>query len=151
MTTERIGFTGTRSGLTRPQMRALTAYFRRREGAFEFHHGGCVGADEDAVLIVLDLPKATARLVCHPGPRSRYSSFVCNLSVHHGECRDPLPYLVRNRNIVNETELLIACPAGPEERRSGTWSTVRYAWRVGRPAVIVRPDGVVEGTGEPAE
>jgi len=60
------------------------------------------------------------------------------------EERAPKPYLVRNRDIVEETELLIAAPANAiEHLQSGTWSTVRCARRSGRPISIIRPDGTV--------
>ena len=37
-------------------------------------------------------------------------------------------YLNRNHNIVDASEILIACPAQTEEViRSGTWATIRYA------------------------
>jgi hypothetical protein len=56
----------------------------------------------------------------------------------------------RNHDIVDETELLIACPGELAEAvRSGTWATVRYARKLGRPIVIFWPDGSV--TGEPAK
>jgi len=46
------------------------------------------------------------------------------------------------QGIVRETELLIAAPAEfSEQHRSGTWSTVRYARRLGRPVQIIGPDG----------
>jgi predicted Rossmann fold nucleotide-binding protein DprA/Smf involved in DNA uptake len=42
--------------------------------------------------------------------------------------------------------VLVACPREEhgEETRSGTWSTVRYARRVGRPVIVVRPSGRIE-------
>src|SRR5262245_41796084 len=53
----------------------------------------------------------------------------------------PYFYLVRNRDIVEETDLLIAAPANAVEHlQSGTWCTVRYARRSGRHSII-RPDG----------
>lgn len=52
--------------------------------------------------------------------------------------------LDRNRDIVEAAEVLIACPDGPERQRSGTWATIRHALRVGKPVVIVWPDGRVE-------
>jgi hypothetical protein len=54
------------------------------------------------------------------------------------------PYLSRNKDIVLETELLIATPGEEEEQiRSGTWSTVRYARSLKRMINIVLPDGRV--------
>ena len=44
------------------------------------------------------------------------------------EALAPLPYLTRNKQIVDASEVLVACPqSAKEEMRSGTWSTVRYA------------------------
>ena len=43
----------------------------------------------------------------------------------------------------DETDMLVACPKGPEEVRSGTWSTVRFARKRGKRIVIIMPDGTV--------
>jgi hypothetical protein len=64
-----------------------------------------------------------------------------------GDCDDEWPvrpYLDRNREIVDNTDVLVACPAGPEERRSGTWSTIRHALRWGVPVILCWPDGRAE-------
>jgi predicted Rossmann fold nucleotide-binding protein DprA/Smf involved in DNA uptake len=44
---------------------------------------------------------------------------------------------------VNETGVLVAMPDGPEELRSGTWATVRYARKQGKDGRIIYPDGLV--------
>jgi len=42
----------------------------------------------------------------------------------------PKPYLTRNKDIVRDTEMLVAAPADETEViRSGTWSTVRAVSR----------------------
>jgi outer membrane protein insertion porin family len=51
--------------------------------------------------------------------------------------------LDRNRAIVDSCDVLIACPKGPEEQRSGTWATVRYARKQKKRIVIIWPDGEV--------
>jgi hypothetical protein len=49
-------------------------------------------------------------------------------------------YLDRNRDIVDNCDLLIATPKETTEvLRSGTWSTVRYAKKIGKPIVIIEP------------
>jgi len=51
-------------------------------------------------------------------------------------------YLVRNQHIVNQADVLIATPGEfKEQRRSGTWSTVRKARAKGITVHIVTPDG----------
>jgi hypothetical protein len=56
---------------------------------------------------------------------------------------DPLPYLERNKKMVDNSELLLALPIGVETLRSGTWSTVRYARKLGKPIVIIWPTGSI--------
>ena len=56
----------------------------------------------------------------------------------------PSPNLVRKRDIVDKTELLVTAPADAVEHlQSRTWPTVHYARRLGRPISIIRPDGSV--------
>ena len=51
-------------------------------------------------------------------------------------------YLERNRDIVDACDILIACPRTlKEELRSGTWATVRYARKVGKPVAILWNNG----------
>lgn len=55
---------------------------------------------------------------------------------------EPRPPLERNRDVVDASDVLLACPGGmAEEQRSGTWATIRYARKAGKPVVIVWPDG----------
>ena len=52
----------------------------------------------------------------------------------------PRDYLDRNKDIVNNCDLLIAAPKeNTEVLRSGTWSTVRYAKQLGVTVVIIEP------------
>lgn len=102
----------------------------------EAHHGLCVGADEqfDAMLAY------SIGCVVHGHPpinRSKMADITCDV-MHEAK-----EYLPRNRDIVDATTWLMAAPKGPEEQRSGTWSTVRYARRLGRSITIVMPDATI--------
>jgi len=133
MTAAALGFTGTRHGMT-PAQRAAVAEIIRN--AKILHHGDCLGADREAHDI------ATAHrawVVVHPPATPQWRAF-CPGHEH----RTPKQYLKRNRDIVDETDELLAAPEGPAALRSGTWATVRYALSVGRRVTIVWPDGSAE-------
>lgn len=128
----KIGFTGTQLGMTGAQKEALRRLLAGKEG--EFHHGECIGADDEANAIA-----RAARLwtVGHPPTDQKKwaKPFV-------DERRKAKPYLDRNKDIVLETEVLVAAPAsGTEQLRSGTWSTVRFARKLGRKIVLIATDG----------
>ena len=54
----------------------------------------------------------------------------------------PKDYLVRNKDIVDQSKILIACPeTAYEKSRSGTWSTINYAKRKKRKILIIFPSG----------
>ena len=136
----RVGFTGTREGMTDNQRSAFGLWVYAR-GIAEFHHGACLGADEHAVAIVDDEAVPHPRIVAHPGDWGpMVSTSATAVSAEVRACR---PHLERNRTIVDSCDLLTACPRGPEEQRSGTWATIRYARKVGRKIVIFWPDGEV--------
>lgn len=100
----------------------------------EFHHGDCIGADQQAALMAKDLG---IRLICHAPENDSLRAHVVS-DVY----RVPLPYLERNMEIVNECDLLLACPKETDEiTRSGTWATLRYARSQRRSRVIIFPDG----------
>lgn len=52
---------------------------------------------------------------------------------------EPKPYLQRNKDIVHECDILIAVPVDPlvEEKRSGTWTTIRYARKLNKQIIII--------------
>lgn len=132
----KVGFTGTQDGMTLAQ-RAACWNILDDLVPDEFHHGLCIGADEEAHGLVLQFPSCEVH--GHP-PLNMSKMAKCQCDVLHA----PKEYLVRNRDIVDATERLIATPKGAEELRSGTWSTVRYARTLGRRLYIVMPDGKVE-------
>ena len=109
-------------------------------GVWEFRHGACVGADEEMAA------RSSARglwTVAHPPINERLlSSRALEVS---DELEDADEYLARNRAIVDAVDVLVALPRRfVEERRSGTWATVRYSRQVLTPVVIVWPDGTVD-------
>ncbi len=147
----RLGFTGTRDGLTEKQYNTLVRCIRAREGEtinsdFFFSgkprmwdtllHGDCIGADLEAhnIAVVARIP-----INVYPPTDNKHRVF-CD-----GEwTAQPQSYLDRNKAIVNRSDALIACPKGPEELRSGTWSTVRYARKQKKTVYIIYPDGRIE-------
>lgn len=130
----RIGFTGTREGMTKLQRLALEWLLDDRFG--EFHHGDCVGADAEAHAIAT---AAKFKTHSHPPDNETMRAFT-KASVEH----EPLPYLERNKAIVHACSTLIAAPATTAEHiRSGTWSTVRYARANGVPVAVIYPNGIV--------
>jgi len=140
----RVGFTGTREGFTEPQLGAFRSWFTGKV-AVEFHHGACVGADAGAVWAIHGT-REVQLIAAHPG------DIPALTDTDAMKASDTIsgfrPCLARNRDIVDAADVLLACPKGPEERRSGTWSTIRYARRCRKPVVIFWPDGSI--TEEPA-
>ncbi|HEY8864588.1 MAG TPA: hypothetical protein VIO37_10510 [Candidatus Dormibacteraeota bacterium] len=69
------------------------------------------------------------RIVIHPPDNGRLRAFRGKEgSSAEVEIRPVKPYLERDRDIVADVELLIACPGEFHEiNRSGTWYTVRRA------------------------
>jgi len=122
------GFTGSSRGMSHGQCHVLKLLLKHY-GVTRLHHGMCIGGDFQANNIARGLGIAT---VGHPPVnRSKYCPCVCD------EVRLIKEYLVRNRNIVDEAEFLFVGPDQPEYLRSGTWSTKRYAEKIGKPFHIL--------------
>src|SRR5262245_51409660 len=135
-----IGFTGTQGGMTKAQKYRLADELagvqRVSGGDWSFHHGDCIGADEEAHVIAGSLG---AEIWLHPpiNDKKRAHCTPCKVRLA------PMKYLHRNRAIAVACTVLIAAPKGPEELRSGTWSTVRYARQLKKTIRIIMPDGTV--------
>lgn len=128
----KIGFTGTQQGMNDNQKYLFGNHLKDIKG--EFHHGDCIGADAQAHEIAIRLGLEP---VIHPPDIMRKRAFKTALQI-----RKSKPYLDRNKDIVNETELLVAAPKEMEmQLRSGTWSTIRYARKLKKNALILYPNG----------
>jgi hypothetical protein len=55
---------------------------------------------------------------------------------------EPKSFLARNRDIVDETDMLIATPATKKET-GGTWYTINYSRKQKKKRMIVYPDGSI--------
>ena len=134
----KIGFTGTRFDVTPLQREKLTEVLQELKKTHkEFHHGGCYGADVTARDIAISLKIPT---ICHPGSAWQYQN-----SMHIDEKTHMIyPFLERDIMIVEATDILVAIPRlMKEEKRSGTWTTVRAARKRNKPVIICWPDGSI--------
>lgn len=145
-----VGFTGTRHGMTEAQasyVRTLLEKFRSDIFESRFHHGNCVGADDEALDIANELDYYT---IAHPTnmPALQIPVFKSHESMNY---RQPL---ARNRDIARVADVVIAAPketAWPKSiRGSGTWYTIEHCRKqnVKRRCIIVWPDGMYQIEGE---
>ena len=115
----KLGFTGTREGMT-PAQRVAFHRFLTGKIITEFHHGGCVGADQEAAGLVS--VRHDAAIVEHLG--------------------QPGTYFKRNREIVDVCDMLVGVSLTPHRLTSGgTWYTIDYAIKAGKPVHVIWPDG----------
>ena len=136
----KIGFTGTRNGMLSMQRKKFDIDLDMVQEhsldpfANEFHHGDCVGADADGHDVA---DEHNFHIVIHPPVKNDLRAWKDG-----DEVREPNTYFARNRNIVNETDILYACPPTDEElKKGGTWYTINYARKVGKPVRIFWPYG----------
>lgn len=129
----RIGVTGTRSGMNERQLRAVLEFMGGFDPAeTELHHGDCVGADAEVAEMANMLGMRT---VCHPPEKDDLRAWHVS-----DETRKPLSYFARNRNIVDETELLLVVPYQDQHQTNGgTWYTHDYAKKKGKAVEVFLP------------
>ena len=101
----------------------------------EFHHGDCLGSDEESHKIVRNI--GFWRVTIWPPIDPKWRAW-CTADVLKLE----QPYLKRNRSIMNATSLLIATPKS-ELEKGGTWYTINFARSRRKRVLIVWPDGEI--------
>lgn len=138
----RLGFTGTRNGMTDDQIVTFTSVVGRLNPR-EFHHGDCIGADSNAHAIVKHVTP-TCKIHLHPPIKDKTRAFCEGYTIAY----EPKEYIERDHDIVDAVDTLVAIPKGfEEEQRSGTWATVRYARKKSTVRVIIIwPDGTMNQT-----
>lgn len=136
-----VGFTGTRRGMTEAQKNTLRDWLRHTAPLF-FHHGDCIGADQQAHEIAANLG---IDIVLHPPLNPKYRAFCSKGVVQTFPEKE---YLVRNVDIVEASGGspifdMFAAPSGYDEimRGSGTWSTIRLAHASNVSLCVIWPSG----------
>jgi len=130
-----VGFTGTRAGMTEAQKKVVARLLEEHKPS-EVHHGDCIGADAQFHQIAGNIP-----IVGHPASEvGEQRAFCLNFSRIH----ESKPPLERNRDIVTASDIMIATPKESREvLRSGTWATIRYAFKANKQIYIILPDGTL--------
>lgn len=141
-----VSFTGTRADMTKAQAGRCMAVLRHLTPAYVCH-GGCRGADRTfhrlvALVFGTDVPRhiypgdnAQLRWALEDGQLTERELSV--LAIPSDD------YLKRDRLMVRLAAYVIATPKGTKEqmRGSGTWASIRYARKLGKPRCIIWPDG----------
>jgi hypothetical protein len=153
----RLGFVGVRRGLTLDQFQAVSRIVVAQRGrgsltGIEVAHrsnNGWAGADFSRITRWM---KSVPKLVLHDcgGPEPETPSLSAESMASWAdftiEATSVPPW---NREIVDESDVLLACPPiAEEEIRSRTWATIRYARNAGKYVVVVYPDGTVDAGGQ---
>lgn len=134
----KLGFTGTRDGMTEAQRATFTDLVKRLLPS-HFGHGDCIGSDDQAATIV-DEVVPDVYITCYPP----IDDDLRANNTHHDEIRKPKTYFARNRDIVDENDAMVATPREmSHQSRGGTWYTVDYAKKKGKEVYIVYPDGSI--------
>lgn len=140
MNTISLGFTGTQKGMTPDQKEMVRRYLyqiSKITKKFFAHHGDCIGADKNFHDIVSEINDSC--IIIHP-PKNPIKRAFCK----GNELKEEKEYLDRNKDIINECDMLIATPGEYTERlRSGTWSTIRKARKAKKDIIIIFPNGNV--------
>lgn len=150
-----IGFTGSQSGMTQFQKDELFKILSMKECS-EFIHGDCIGSDAEANNIALSV--GVKLFTIHPPSNSHKRAFCFDPNKRFLWNRINTPfveignegvkvrwmpieaYLERNKRIVDSVSLMIATPKEfTHTVRSGTWSTIRYAWKNKKDIIIIPP------------
>jgi hypothetical protein len=140
----RIGFTGTRHGMSKTQFNKVAELLATfiTDGPSTFNHGQCIGSDCEAASLAYSLGYV---VIAHPGYSPKYPNWRGSRGSfdQNNIILPEKPFLDRDHDIVNESDVVVATPNQKEEqRRSGTWATIRYARKTSL-VIIVFPDGSV--------
>ena len=144
-----VGFTGTRNGMSAEQLEGVKRILEILSQKLDFVglHGDCIGADADFDSMCKEVESKT---------RIRPCTFE-NIRAYceSEEISEPKRPMQRNRDIVADANIMIACPPNDVEikKGSGTWATIKFSRKAKKLLFIVFPDGKcsIENTAENQE
>lgn len=139
-----VGFTGTRNGMTHEQIVGVLRFLHELtlspmvKDPIVALHGDCVGADADFDALCRGLGIKTT---CRP---CEFRSMRANTAAE--QIAEPVAPMARNRAIVADADVMVACPPNKERiaKGSGTWATIGFSQKAKKPLLIVYPDGDTE-------
>lgn len=137
----KIGFIGTRHGMSESQKAAFEEFIQSKEFT-EFHHGDCIGSDKQAHEIVDHFRKDSQKdikIIGHP-PKSQKTRAYCDFDIE----MIPDTFYNRNHHIIEATDIFVANPDVSERVKSGTWDSIRYARRMKKSVYIIHKSGRIE-------
>lgn len=127
-----IGFTGNRYGLSLEQKNNIKTLFDNCQNII-VSHGDCIGSDTDFHNLCIEYRNnnhhKSLKIQIFPPDNNSLRGF------NNGDILMPeKPYLKRNDDIIKNSQILIACPIDKTKEilRSGTWSTIRKAKKLGK-------------------
>lgn len=132
-----VGFTGSREGMSERQKRDFENTMKTLAPSV-FRHGACVGADREAHDIVRGLfPASVCAIAVYPSTNARMTDQFCIDDAD--ELFPPRPALLRDKDIVDAAEYMVATPKTDHEiLRSGTWATIRMTERAKKPLIKLK-------------
>lgn len=132
----KIGVTGTRNGMSLVQKNIVKEVLSGLPSNSELHHGDCIGVDAEVAEIAREFG---FRVISHPPEKDELRAFHKS-----DEIRESYNYLRRDRNIVDETEMLLVVPMHTEwQPKGGTWYTHDYAKKKNKPLEIIWPESKI--------
>lgn len=145
-----IGFTGNQLGMSRRQMKVFkTIMMNLLMNVRTFQHGGCIGSDKQAHDIIFEIRNNISINLTYPlsenvkiivRPSNNLAKRADCVLDAGDELLDEKPPLERDMDIAKNCDILFVTPRTlREERRSGTWATVRYARKLGKMVVVLDP------------
>lgn len=135
----KVGFTGTREGMTDAQFATLCDLLDKWD-VEAFAQGDCIGADAQANYAAVTMGQHPVIHVFPPdNPKLRaWTSMDDMFTVVHEE----KSYAARNQDIVDFADVLVAAPKSyQEQQHSGTWQTIRMAWKANKVVFVLGPKG----------
>ncbi len=137
-----LGITGTRNGM-RDKQKLVVRFIAGFLLPDEAHHGDCLGADAEFHDIVREETKAI--IVVHPPSNPKNRAFKQGDFIMKEK-----PFMVRDDDIIDESDLMLATPFQFEEqgRGSGTWAVIRHTRKARKPLIIIWPDGTFTAEGD---
>lgn len=148
-----IGFTGSQKGMTPFQKNTLKELLELKQ-CTEFCHGDCIGSDAEANEIAFDFgvrvfsifPPLNSKKRAHVFQTLIYKDDGAWHTIIYKGCDlqvrwfPKAEYLARNKSIVDHCQWMIAAPKEHQHTiRSGTWTTIRYAWHLKKDLTIIPP------------